>query len=325
MVAAILAPYFGAKKDKTMLGHYGRIKPGKDGLIRTELSPHRVETGRLASSESIYDYASTNLQNIPKKVAYEDPLYAIRECFVPDMLGTWLFADYTGAEALLNAAFSRNWEEFDLLMSGADVHKRMASLMFEVEEGDVTDAQRHVAKTIRYASQYLAGAPKVVESVNKDAHITGITLTMERGEELHGRFLDLSGLRTYWDEVEEELVDGGGWITNPLGFRRQFTNPDSYERLKEAVNFKPQSTVASCINRALIRIDDEVDRNGWAELRMQVHDEIIMWVRDALIDEVAAHVKECMESPLTINGRDIYIPVDIETGNDWWNKQKLVV
>ena len=53
-------------KLQSMVEIYGRVQPGDDGRIRTDLSPVGTDTGRLSSKETFLE-KSTNLQNIPIK------------------------------------------------------------------------------------------------------------------------------------------------------------------------------------------------------------------------------------------------------------------
>ncbi len=79
----IILDLLKASKTQSMVEIYERVAPGADGRIRTSLSPVATITGRFGSSATFLE-TSTNLQNIPKKIAKLNPLYDVRTVMVPD-------------------------------------------------------------------------------------------------------------------------------------------------------------------------------------------------------------------------------------------------
>jgi uracil-DNA glycosylase family 4 len=316
---SILAPYFGAKKDRDQMNIYKRIKPAKDGSIRTELSSAKVTTSRFSSSGT-FVIASTNLQNISKVTAFEDPLYQVRQCFVPGVGYVFLLADYEKAEAIIAAAQSEDWPFYDKLIAGEDIHSWHAEQYF----GEATEITRQISKEVTYASAYLATTHTVQERINRNYWKTGIKLSLSEVERVHRLHLNLHPLEEWWDRVARDLREDGGWLTNPLGLRRKFENPVWHDRWKQAVNWECQGTVASCINRAWRRVWNEVDYENLHELRHQVHDEIMMVVREDLLEDTGVKVKDIMEEPLTVRGREIYIPVEVCVGRENWQDKEVL-
>jgi len=309
-----------AKKDRTMMGVYKRIKPCPDGKIRTVLSASGTETGRLSSSESIVDPGSTNLQNLPKVTAATDELYQVRDCLEADDGMTLLAIDYDKAEAVLAAAYSRDWAYYDRLIAGEDVHSWHAGHFFGRQEwidgAKATSVERSVAKNATYASNYMAGIPTIMRTVNKRADEIGRKVTRSEIEDINRIYLDLHPLRRWWNEVSEELT-ARGWLENAVGYRRFFYEPDPHKRLKEGLASLPQSTVASNINRSLIRVGEELDKPGEIELLLQVHDELLFQVREGEVWEAYLRIKKIMEEPFTVHGRKIYIPASGKVGSCW--------
>jgi DNA polymerase I-like protein with 3'-5' exonuclease and polymerase domains len=94
----ILTLLLDAQKAGTVRSTFKRLAPGEDGRIRTVLSPGGTETGRLSAGTSFLE-KSTNLQNLPKKVAKLDPLYNVRAIIVADPGRIFWAADYSSAES----------------------------------------------------------------------------------------------------------------------------------------------------------------------------------------------------------------------------------
>lgn len=319
-VNSIVDPYIGAKKDRTMAGIYKRVKPCPDGRNRSVLSGSGTETGRLSSSESIVDPGSTNQQNLPNITAMDDELYQVRDCIVPDEGMLLLGVDYDKAEAVCVAAYSRDWEFYERLVAGEDVHSWHAGHFFGVQEwidGAKADyIERSVSKNTTYASNYMAGIPTIVATVNKRADKIGRRVSRDEIERIYRIYFGLHPLKRWWNEVSEDLIVTGS-LENAFGFKRFFYNPDFHRRLKEALAFLPQSTVASNINRSLIRVWEDLDSPGDVELLLQVHDELLLQVREDRVENTYQRIRSIMEEPFSIHGREVYIPASGKVGTCW--------
>ena len=320
IAGSIVGPILTGKKDRTVMKVYDRIAPGSDGRIHTQLAP-RTASGRLASFESGVDEASTNLQNIVKKVGRADVLYRARDVFIPKEGMVLLANDYKNAEGILAGAYSKDWGFVDKILAGEDVHEEHARYFFEVDEP--TDLQRDVAKTIYYAGLYYATAETLTRTLNKDADLFGRAFHVVEVADLRARNLQMHPLEVWWQEVDEELERNGGWLRNCFGYRRVFYDPDNHNRLKDGLSFYPQSTVSSLMNRALPRIFTEVDVPDEVELILQVHDEVIHQCLPERVEETDAQVRAIMTEPFTIHGRELYLPVDGKVGERWGQMQKI--
>jgi len=319
-ILEILEPYMVAKRDRTVIGHYERIEPGPDGRVRTEPNPIGTSTGRFSSSESPLDPYSTNLQNLNKKVAQIDPVYAIRDCIIPDPGYVLWAADYAGAEALLAAAYQQDWEMYQMLLDGKDVHTWHASIFFDMPEEQVGKGTiyRQIAKNIGYGGQYKASIWKLTETINREAEHTGVRVTQAQVETAYTRWLQLHPVEEWWENTRQELnTPPKNSLRNCFGFRRRFFAPDPEKRLKEGLAFYPQSTVASCIKRAMVRVDEELDDGQEIMQIMQIHDEIFGQVKENKVDKYMPEIVKILEEPFEIHGKEVWIPADASLGMSW--------
>ena len=329
LVQSILVPYLTAKKDRTIITQYDRVKGDKASRIRTVLSPVVTETGRLASGESFVDPASTNLQNLTKKEGLKDPLYRVRDCFIPDPGMTLMASDLDKAEAVIVAFESRDWDFYQKLIDGYDAHTWIASLAFHGGNmKSVTKHQRSVCKNVYYASLYKGGIATITRTVNQDADILGFRLTEGETAKVLAIILEVTRLEIWWPEIMRELWDpaiAGGvrWLENCFGFRRRFFNPDLHKLDKEAVNFKPQSTVANIIDEVMIETS-KWEREGEFEFLLQVHDEVLFQVRDDLVSHYAPRLRACMETPFMSQGREVYVTAGLEVSKRWSELEEWV-
>ena len=84
---------------------------------------------------------------------------------------------------------------------------------------------------------------------------------------------------------------------------------------RSAINAPMQGTAADIIKLAMIRVDDWCRREGGpARLIMQVHDELVLEVREDAVADVSAAVRDHM-----VNAAALSVPlrVDVGTGANW--------
>lgn len=326
LVEQIVTPYLTAKKDRTLITQYERIAPGRDGRIRTVLSPVVTETGRLASGESFVDPASTNLQNVSKTQGFKDDLYRVRDCFIPSPGFVLLASDLDKAEAVVAAFESEDWDFYDALIAGADIHTDLAAQAFHSgNTRSVTKEERQVCKAVTYASLYIATTGTITRTINRDSEMLGFKVTEDLVARVHATLLQVHPLEEWWQRIWSELLDpslhgGYRWLENCLGFRRMFYNPDDHSLHKEAVNFFPQSTVAGTIDSAMLKAFEH-QKEGEFHFLLQVHDELLFEVRADLIHHYAPLVRSFMETPFESRGRTVYIPAGLEVGHCWGEMQ----
>lgn len=317
LAASIIEPILQGKRDRTVKTIYKRLEANEDGRIRTVLLPDTASF-RLSSGESLLYENSTNLQNIPKKVARLDPLYQARDIFVAPKGWTFLAGDYKGAEALMVAAYSRDWQFMEDLMAGKDVHTEHALHFFRLSDISlVTSLQRDIAKTITYSSFYRAQPPTITINMNKEADTTGIYMTVQEVADLRAVLLQLHPLERWWDETRRELTKSGGVAWNTFGYKRTFHDSNDDNRLKDCLSFYPQSTVACLMNMALPKLFADLDNTTSVQIVHQVHDELLWLVREGYESHVIKRATPYLERPFRIHDRELYIPVEWKVGRVW--------
>ena len=98
---------------------------------------------------------------------------------------------------------------------------------------------------------------------------------------------------------------------------------DIYDIEKQSLNTPIQGGAAGVINRAMVRIDNEVEK--WDEepkIILQVHDQLIYEVRDDMIPQMASLMKKEMERKLDFYGTEVSFPVNLEVGKSWGTLKK---
>jgi len=306
-------------KVQTVLEIYARIAPAMDGKIRTVPSPVGTETGRFSHSDSWLD-PSTNLANLPKKVAKLNPLYAVRDCIVASSGKVLMEIDLSQAEARATAAYARDKDTLELFDSGQDIHKYTATRVFGCAMDEVDFAKRHIGKMCRHALNYGMGWTEFKEQVNKDADLTGVAVSAAEAKEIVDAYrTDNPLLLAWWDKVYRQVLRTNK-LTNCFGRERIFIAPNP--RPTDINAYLPQSTIADLCNEGMVRIYDELDPQ-LVQVVMTLHDAVIC---EVAVNDVAVAVRElrrCMSIPICIEGITLVIPSDVSVGDCWGEMEAI--
>ena len=301
--AAILEYRQVAKLQNTYVETLPELVHPDTGLVHTSYNQAVAATGRLSSSDP-------NLQNIPVRTELGR---RIRRAFVPRQEGhVFLSADYSQVELRLLAHLADDPGLQAAFNEGADVHRRTAALIAGVNEDDVTPEMRSSAKAINFGVIYGMGARALSRQI-------GVKV-QEASAFIESYFETYPGVRRYIDETREQ-AHREGVVETMLGRRRLLPDIDSANnRIRSfqervAVNTPIQGTAADLIKLAMLRIQGELDRRKLATmLLLQVHDELVLEVPPAELDEIREMVREGMEGALELK---VPLVVDLHTGANW--------
>lgn len=278
-------------------------KLGTDGRIRTHYNMAKTVTGRLASSEPLFDIG-TNLQNVRRG--------PMRRFFVPSPGWSFIKADLSQAEFRIVVWKARIRRIIDKYLSDPDydVHKFVASLIFSKKESEVSKVERSTAKNGVYGGQY---------GMRDNTAAATYGLPLQTARFVLSRFHDIfPEIRSaFWSEIEAELRSTRT-ITNPLERIRIFFDRLDDEMFRAARSHYAQSTVGDLITRAWALADDLWDEHEAFPL-LQVHDEIVVECRTELVPVYAERLRRLMEYPLEIAGtpEPLVIPAEVSFGPNW--------
>jgi DNA polymerase I-like protein with 3'-5' exonuclease and polymerase domains len=65
------------------------------------------------------------------------------------------------------------------------------------------------------------------------------------------------------------------------------------------------------------------DKLPWIENLLNVHDEIVFQTYPRMMDQSIKDIKFIMEKPISINGREVSIPVDFAVGPNWGEMEEV--
>ncbi|MCP5162374.1 MAG: DNA polymerase I [Hahellaceae bacterium] len=272
------------------------------GRIHTSYHQAVTATGRLSSSDP-------NLQNIPIRTAEGR---RIRQAFVAPSGYKLLAADYSQIELRIMAHLSNDTGLMNAFAHGDDVHKATAAEVFGVALDEVSLDQRRSAKAINFGLIYGMSAFGLANQINVDRGTAQSYIKRY--------FERYPGVQQYMDNIREQ-AHRDGYVETLFGRRlylpeinaRNKMNQQAAERT--AINAPMQGTAADIIKRAMIDVQSWLDASTFdARIILQVHDELVLEVKEDQIDQVRKELVSRMENAVQLN-----VPLLVETGvgNNW--------
>ena len=278
----------------------------ENGRIHTDFKQALTATGRLSSAEP-------NLQNIPIRTRLGREM---RKFFIADEGYTLVDADYSQIELRLLAHISDDYTMKEAFLNGDDIHRKTAAAVFGMPEEFVNDEMRKRAKAVNFGIVYgISGF-----SLSKDI---GTTVS-EASKYIKNYLMNYPSIDAYLDEVVKN-AEKDGYTTTIMGRRRyipELKSPKAPLKAfgkRVAMNAPIQGSAADIMKVAMINVHralKEADLD--ARLVMQVHDELIVEVKDSDVEACKRLIKEEMEKAVTLS---IPLTVDVTSGKNWLEQE----
>lgn len=267
--------------------------------LHTTFNQLATATGRLSSS-------NPNLQNIPIRGIFGGP---IRNCFCASSGNLLIAADYSQIELRILAYLSKEPTLMDAFARNEDIHRKTASVLYDIALEDVTQEQRRNAKAINFGLLYGMGATKLARETKT---------TLREAKEFMDRYFErLGNIRQLYADIIEG-AKAKGYVTTLFGRRRYLPDIQSgneqiaSQARRQAVNTVIQGTAADIIKKAMVDIsNNEVYTHMGARLILQIHDELIMEVPEKYADITAQSMVDDMTH---ITWGEFGVPLIVEYG-----------
>ena len=300
-----------AKLKSTYVDSLPELINPETGKVHTSFNQTVTATGRLSSSDP-------NLQNIPIRT---EEGRKIRRAFIASSKDSLLLsADYSQIELRVLAHLSGDKQLAKAFREGRDIHTYTASLVFGIDEKDVSSEMRGMAKTVNFGIIYGMSPYGLSQSL-------GIEVDKAK-EFIDSYFARYPDVKQYMDGLIE-AVRKDGYAVTMLGRRRyipEINSPDMRLRQfaeRTAINTPIQGTAADIIKVAMISIEENLEKKGLeSKMILQVHDELVFDCPRKEIDELKKIVKHGMEDVIKLK-----IPVEahIEVGKNWLEMEEFSV
>jgi len=271
------------------------------GRIHTCFNQAVAATGRLSSSDP-------NLQNIPIRTELGRE---IRRAFIADEGHVLISADYSQIELRVLAHLAEDEALIEAFVRGDDIHDQTALKIFGTDSGQDRHQLRSTAKMINYALLY----GKTAFTLAKDIGVTPQTAQAF----IDAYFAGFPRVRTFIERTLEE-ARLSGVVKTMYGRRRlvpELTSRDFQRRSaaeREAVNMPIQGSAADIMKRAMIDVQAALASYPDARMILTVHDELLFEVPKSQAEDVAAVVRDRMQSTTTLK---VPLTVDVGIGENW--------
>lgn len=275
----------------------------KDGRIHTTFEQTVAATGRLSSVDP-------NLQNIPNRNATGRE---IRSAFVPgEGYESLLSCDYSQVELRIMADLSGDESLIEAFKSGADFHRYVASLVYDIPMDEITSDQRSHVKAMSYGLAYGLSTYGLSQQLK---------ISPAEADVLKNKYFATFGKVHDYLESLVATAREKGYTETMFGRRRYFPGLKSQRRQvrdaaeRGALNAPIQGSAADIMKIAMIRADYAL-RKARVKSRviLQIHDELVLEVAPGESEQVSDLVRNAMEHAV-----DLAVPLDVSIGigSDW--------
>ncbi len=277
-----------------------QINP-QTGRVHTSYHQANAATGRLSSSDP-------NLQNIPIRT---EEGRKIRQAFVAPKGSVLVSADYSQIELRIMAHLSQDEGLLSAFCQNQDIHRFTASEIFGVSLDNVTSEQRRSAKAINFGLIYGMSAFGLSKQLDIDQKAAKAYMDVY--------FQRYPGVKRYMEMIREKAAEFG-YVETLFG--RRLYLPDIRAKHmgrrkaaeRTAINAPMQGTAADLIKKAMIALHQKLKNNEDIKMLMQVHDELVLEVKNAHIEKAKALLIDCMQNTVKLS---VPLEVGIGVGDNW--------
>lgn len=273
-----------------------------DGRIHTVFNQTIAATGRLSST-------NPNLQNIPVR---GDEGKRIRQAFVAEEGYVLVSADYSQIELRVLAHMSKDPALIRMFASGRDIHAETASVLFDVGPLGVTGDMRRQAKVVNFGILYGMSPFGLARRLGMDLKTAGRMIDTY--------FARFPGVRGFMEKLLNEARETGYARTLYGRLRpiRELGSRNKNEREgaeRTAINTPIQGTAADIMKVAMLKTEKALAAEKLdARMILQVHDELVVEVREEEVERCVKTVTAAMEG-----AAELVAPLKAESGwgRDW--------
>jgi DNA polymerase-1 len=291
-----------AKLKSTYTDKLPRMVDPATGRIHTSYNQAVAVTGRLAS-------ADPNLQNIPVRTLEGR---RIREAFIAPPGCQLVSADYSQIELRIMAHLSQDPGLLAAFAEGQDIHRATAAEVFGVPPDEVTPEQRRYAKVINFGLIYGMSSYGLAAQLNIERSAAQAWIDRY--------FARYPGVAAYMERTRE-LARSQGYVETVFGRRLWLPEINSGSPARRqaaeraAINAPMQGTAADLIKLAMIAVHRWLGEQGFkSRLILQVHDELVLEVPEAELDDVKEALPRLMAGVARL---DVPLETELGVGPNW--------
>lgn len=274
------------------------------GRVHSYFHQTITATGRISSSEP-------NLQNIPTR---EELGKNIKKAFKAREGYVYIDADYSQIELRVLAHIANDENMINAFKNDEDIHKEVASKVFGVPLDKVTKEQRSKAKAVNFG---------IVYGITDFGLGQQIGIGRKQAKEYIDSYLaKYQGIKSYMDGVIKKATEDG-YVETLFGRRRYINELKSNNYMvrefgkRAAMNTPIQGTAADIMKIAMNEVYAKLEESGLdAKLILQVHDELMIEVKEEQKEEAKKILKDCMENSTKLS---VPLKVEVSEAKCWYD------
>ena len=246
----------------------------------------------------------------------------IKKAFIAPPGCVILSDDYSQIEMRLTAHCSQDPIMCKIFENDEDIHTKTAAMVFELPEAEIDPMQhRHPCKRTGFGIIYDISDEGLQDQLLSD----GLERTVKYCHDIRMAWFDIySGVKRFMDRCKFDARSKGK-VTDFCGRYRLLPGAKSNltyiknEALRQAVNVPAQSGAGQIIKEAMRQLtsmywDLSQGRRYIVQPVMQIHDDLLHYVSEEIIDTVAPIIKSVMENAIKLS---IPVKVDQKVGYNW--------
>ena len=274
----------------------------KDNRIHAVFNQTITATGRISCTDP-------NLQNLP---SHEGEGKNIKKSFKAKEGYVFIDADYSQIELRVLSHIAKDETMVEAFKNDEDIHKQVASKVFGVPMAKVTKEQRSRAKAVNFGIIYGITA-------------FGLSQQLKIGRKEAQNYIDnylkkYSGIKTFMEDIVNKAKEEG--FVETLFARRRYVpelKSNNYVvrqfGTRVAMNTPIQGTAADIMKIAMNKVFDGI-KDLDAKVVLQVHDELILEVKEEQKEKAKEILKNSMENAAKL---DVPLKVELSEGKTWFD------
>ena len=274
----------------------------KDNRIHAVFNQTITATGRISCTDP-------NLQNLP---SHEGEGKNIKKSFKAKEGYVFIDADYSQIELRVLSHIAKDETMIEAFKNDEDIHKQVASKVFGVPMSKVTKEQRSRAKAVNFGIIYGITA-------------FGLSQQLKIGRKEAQNYIDnylkkYSGIKIFMEDIVNKAKEEG-FVETLFGRRRYVPELKSNNYVvrqfgtRVAMNTPIQGTAADIMKIAMNKVYDGIKKLD-AKVVLQVHDELVLEVKEEQKEKAKEILKNSMENATTL---EVPLKVELSEGKTWFD------
>ncbi len=274
------------------------------GRVHSNFHQTVTATGRISSTDP-------NVQNIPTR---DDFGKNLRKVFKPMQDKIFIDADYSQIELRVLAHISGDENMIEAFKKDEDIHRQVASKVFNIPIEDVTKEERSRAKAVNFG---------IVYGITDFGLGEQIGIPRKEAKQYIEQYLEkYQGIKKFMNDIVDEGKKNG-YVETLYHRRRYIPEMNSNNFMvrqfgnRVAMNTPIQGTAADIMKLAMINIFNKLKENKLqSKLILQVHDEVLIETVPEEIEQVKEILKKEMENVIELK---VPLKIDIEEGTNMYD------